>query len=237
MNQDSASSRFYQSLIDTPILKAGKKTKYKHLPPTAIIFITQEDIFGKDLAKYTFSEQCEEISGLKLEDGTTKIFLNMTSKNGSQELVSLLQYMKETRIDNPEILVKDSRILELDEIVTEVKESEEWEAVHMNFMEFCLEEGQRIGQQMGMEKGLAEGRAQGIAQGKAQGMAQGMAQGESLKLISLIQKKIQKKKSLEEIAEDVEEPAEQVQPIYEIIKSHPGKSPEELLNLLNISDT
>lgn len=34
-------------------------------------------------------------------------------------LVSMLQYMKETRIDNPEIIVKDSQILELDEIVTE----------------------------------------------------------------------------------------------------------------------
>lgn len=59
-------SRFYQGLIDTPILKAGKKTKYKQLPSTIIIFITQEDIFKKDLAMYTFTEQCEEIQGLQL---------------------------------------------------------------------------------------------------------------------------------------------------------------------------
>lgn len=37
--------------------------------------------------------------------------------------------MKDTRIDNPNILVKDLRILELDDIVQEVKASEEWEAV------------------------------------------------------------------------------------------------------------
>lgn len=49
-------SRFYQGLIDSPILKSGKKTKYKHLPSTVIIFITQEDIFYKDLAMYTFTE-------------------------------------------------------------------------------------------------------------------------------------------------------------------------------------
>lgn len=85
-------SRYYQSLLDTPILKAGKKTKYKHLPSTVIIFITQEDIFGRDLAKYTFTEKCEEVEDLPLEDGTKKIFLNMTSKNGRPELVSLLQY-------------------------------------------------------------------------------------------------------------------------------------------------
>ena len=75
-----------------------------------------------------------------------KFFLNMASKNGSPELISMLQYMKETRIDNPEIIVKDSRILELDEIVTEVKESEEWEAVQMNMYEILMEKG--------MEKGV-----------------------------------------------------------------------------------
>lgn len=48
-------TRFYQGLLDTPILKSGKNTKYKNLPSTVIIFITQEDIFGKDLAKYTFT--------------------------------------------------------------------------------------------------------------------------------------------------------------------------------------
>ncbi len=41
----------------------------------------------------------------------------------------MLQYMKKTRMDNPEIQVKDPRILELNEIVTEVKSSEEWEVV------------------------------------------------------------------------------------------------------------
>lgn len=135
-------SRYYQSMLDTPILKSGKETRYRNLPSTVIIFITQEDIFGHDLAKYTFTESCKEIEGLELEDGTTKIFLNMASKNGSQELISLLQYMKETRIDNPNILVKDSRILELDDIVQEVKASEEWEAVKMNILEIGMQHGE-----------------------------------------------------------------------------------------------
>ena len=143
-------SRFYQGMLDTPILKAGKTTRYRQLPSTVIVFITQDDIFKKDLAKYTFTEKCEEVEGLHLEDGTTKIFLNMTSLNGSQELISLLQYMKETRIDNPDILVKDSRILELDHIVTKVKQSEEWEAVQMNILE------------VGIERGRTEGLEEGI---------------------------------------------------------------------------
>lgn len=98
-------------------------------------------VVKKDMAKYTFTEQCEEIAGLHLEDGTKKIFLNMASKNGSKELVSLLQYMKNTSLNNPEIESKDERIIRLDEIVTEVKESEEWEAVQMNILEIGIAQG------------------------------------------------------------------------------------------------
>ena len=160
MQQDSKSdsipkrSRYYQSMLDTPTLKSGKHTRYKDLLSTIIIFITQEDIFKKNLTKYTFTEQCEEVKGLHLEDGTTKIFVNMSSKNGCDELVSLLQYMKNTTLDNPEIVVKDKRIVELDEIVTEVRQSEEWEEVSMNILEY--------GEQRGIEKGIEKGRAEGI---------------------------------------------------------------------------
>ena len=34
--------RFYQGMLDTPILKSGKRTRYLQLPSTIIIFITQE---------------------------------------------------------------------------------------------------------------------------------------------------------------------------------------------------
>ena len=158
-------ARFYQSLLDTPVLKSGRKTKYKELPPTVIIFITQDDIFKRDLAKYTFRERCEELGDLYLEDGTTKIFLNMKSQNGSPELVSLLQYMKRTTLDNPEIRVKDERIVELDKIVQEVKESEEWEAVRMSILS--------IGMEKGMEKGMDRGIevAKKVFRLSAQGMA------------------------------------------------------------------
>lgn len=142
-------SRFYQGLLDTPILKSGKETRYKNLPSTVIIFITQDDIFGKDLARYTFSERCEEIPELPLDDGTSKIFLNMESRNGRPELVSLLQYMKNTTLDNPGITVRDGRILDLDRIVGEVKQSEEWEGVKMNILE--------IGLQQGIDQGIQQG--------------------------------------------------------------------------------
>ena len=46
-------ARFYQGLLDTPLLKSGKKTRYRQLPSTVVTFITQEDIFERDLARYT----------------------------------------------------------------------------------------------------------------------------------------------------------------------------------------
>lgn len=146
-------ARFYQGLMDSPILKSGKETRYKNLPNTMIIFITQEDIFGRDCAKYTFSEKCEEVSALPLKDGTTKVFFNMTSKNGTPELISLLQYMKNTTLDNSDIIVKDKRIIDLDRIVNEVRQSEEWEGIKMDILEIGLEEGRKIGKEIGREEG------------------------------------------------------------------------------------
>lgn len=66
--------------------------------------------------------------GFKAGGRTTKIFLNMTSKNGSQKLISLLQYMKNTDINNPDITVRDERLPEPDKIMAKFIQSEEGEA-------------------------------------------------------------------------------------------------------------
>ena len=184
--------RFYQGMLDTPILKSGKRTRYLQLPSTIIIFITQEDIFGKDLARYTFSEQCEEVEGLALEDGTKKIFLNMTSRNGRPELVSLLQYMKNTDLDNPDISVKDERIVELDKIVGEVRQSEEWEAVKMNILE------------IGIEKGIDLGRAETLVKAVELMMKNlGMGLAEACKGMEITQEEYHKaKKAVQDMKQE-----------------------------------
>jgi len=149
-------------IADDPVLKSGKRTRYRELPSSMVIFITMEDIFEKDSAIYTFTEQCIEFPGLPLEDGTTKVFLNMTSKNGRPELVSLLQYMKNSRLDNPEVETKDPRILKLAEVVEEVKQSEEWEAVRMSILSIGIERGKEIGRKEGLEKGLILARRDAV---------------------------------------------------------------------------
>ena len=203
--------RFYQGLLDTPVLKAGKTTRYKHLPSTVIIFITQEDIFGRDRAIYTFTEQCEEFSDLPLDDGTKKIFLNMTSKNGRPELISLLQYMKNTTIDNPEVKIKDKRIIMLDEIVNEVKQSEEWEAVKMNILEIGIEKGRQDGLQDGLKIGRAEGEA---------------------KLVSMIRRKLKKGLNATAISEALELEDAYVQKAVDLITEDSSKSDLDIAKML-----
>lgn len=78
----------------------------------------------------------------------------LSSKKGSKELVSLLQYMKETTLENPNILVRDKRILELDNIVSEVKESEEWEAIQMNILEIGIQKGREEARKEEREKAI-----------------------------------------------------------------------------------
>ena len=155
-------ARFDQGLMDSPILKSGKDTKYKELSATIIIFITQDDIFHRDLAMYTFLERCQELDDLYLEDGTKKIFCNMKSKNGREELVSLLQYMKHTTLENPEVTLKDYRIVNLDEIVSEVKQSEEWEETRLSIYEIGLENGRLEGRQEGILQTLFQLVQEGI---------------------------------------------------------------------------
>ena len=74
----------------------------------------------KEAYQCTLSIALDE-ADLELEEvKVEQVILNMTSKNGRPELVSLLQYMRDTRMNNPEVKVKDERIVRLDEIVQEV---------------------------------------------------------------------------------------------------------------------
>lgn len=118
------------------------------------------------------------------------------SKNGSKELVSLLQYMKNTTLDNSEILIKDKRIVELDSIVAEVRESEEWEESSMTILEIGMAKGEEIGMAKGEEIG--------------------MTKGEYKKLISLVCKKMEKGYTVENMTEILEEDESTIRTIAEI---------------------
>ena len=65
-------------------------------------------------------------------------------------------------LSNPEIIILDDRIRRLDAIVTEVKQSEEWEDVHMSILSTGIDIGRKVGHEEGLEEGRKEGRLEGI---------------------------------------------------------------------------
>ena len=123
----------------------------------------------------------------------------MSSKNGTPELVSLLQYMKKTTLDNPNIMLHDERLCKIDSIVNEITESEEWEEVKMSIYSSGLERGREMGKEIGEKIGKEIGKEVGQVSHR----------------MELICKKLKKGKTLEEVAEELEEDIDSIRPIYE----------------------
>ena len=109
---------------------------------------------------------CDEIPGLKLHDGATRIFLNThgTDAEGvSEELIQLLRYFEQTTEENA--AGSHSRKIEkLQKRVEEIKTNEEVGIRYMNAFEEKMwerregrEEGEMIGEKRGRKEGLAQG--------------------------------------------------------------------------------
>ena len=105
---------------------------------------------------------CDEIPGLKLHDGATRIFLNThgTDEEGvSEELIQLLRYFEQTTEENA--AGSHSRKIEkLQKRVEEIKKNEEVGIRYMNAFEEKMWErregemiGKKIGERIGEERG------------------------------------------------------------------------------------
>ena len=78
--------RFYQSVIDTELLKAGQS--YSELPELYIIFICTGDPFGKNQGLYSIRNRCKECDELLYNDGAYKLVFNAL---GSYDRLSIRQ--------------------------------------------------------------------------------------------------------------------------------------------------
>ncbi len=176
-------SRLYNSMIDSKLLIPGTPG-YNSLNDVYIIMITPFDLFGEGRYRYTFRMNCEELPGLGLCDGVTRIFLNTRGSNAegvSDELISLLRYFEHSTEATAENSGSD-KVLRLHEKIEKLRESEEIGVKFMNAWEEKLldrqdgyEEGQKAGlaegEKRGIKKGIAEGEKRVAAKLKASGMA------------------------------------------------------------------
>ena len=85
--------RLYQASIDVYMTEKG--TFYANMPNTVIIFFCMFDPIRKGLPIYTFKNICEQDKNIKLNDGTTKIIINVKAyeKVKNPELKGLMKYI------------------------------------------------------------------------------------------------------------------------------------------------
>ena len=125
-------SRYYSSMLDMDHLR--QHMSYSELPDTYIVFICLDDPFHRDSVRYTFRETCEELPDLKLEDGSTIIFINSKGKDGaSPELQDFLEYLNGR-------LPKSDLTEAIDRAVRDQKEDERGRRKYMTLQEHYDEE-------------------------------------------------------------------------------------------------
>ena len=162
-------TRYYNGMIDLNMLHPGED--YSQLKDAYVIMIMPFDLFGEGKYKYTFHMSCDEIPGLKLYDGATRIFLNTHGTDGkevSEELIQLLRYFEKTTEENA-AGSHSQKIEKLQKRVEEIKTNEEVGIRYMNAFEEKMwerREGEMIGEKRGKKIGEELGRKEGLAQGE-----------------------------------------------------------------------
>ena len=202
-------SRFYQSVMDSSLLKSGDES-FNLLNDTFNIIITPFDLFGEGRYCYTFHARCDENPSLVLEDGATRIFLNTRGTNRnevSEELIQFLEYMEQSTL-NVNIPDTNGNLIKIHNHVRQVKASEE---IGVKFMQRWEEE------------------AMWKREGREAGLAEGLTKGELIAQIRIIRSQFLTKHKISElIADDLGLAPEFVQQICDFLTKHPQKSDEEL---------
>lgn len=146
-------SRYYQSMIDMDQLSKGQE--YGELKDSLVIFISENDFFNVGLPIYTFQNICLEKKDLKLDDGSTKVFVNAGAFEDEKNLAkkSLLCYIKTKQ-------ATDDLTQKIDQTVEKIKTFENFRGDYMSWAlaEFdARKEGIAIGEKRGFSRGEACG--------------------------------------------------------------------------------
>lgn len=177
-------SRYYQALLDTSLLKPGIPN-YNVLNNSYIIVILSFDLFGYGKYQYTFLPQCQEVPGLQLEDGATRIFLSTEGKNGdevSEELVEFLHYVKNST-DEVAAKSQSERVRRLHQRVCKVKASEE---VGVRYMQAWEE------RYYDREKGRSEGKLEGKLEDALNMRKEGLSDEMIMRITKLTEEEMRK---------------------------------------------
>lgn len=159
-------TRFYQALVDAPLLESGEKS-FDGLKPSYIVVICGFDLYGKGKYRYTFESQCREVPGLAIGDDCKKIFLNTKGKNDREVEPSLPEFLHYIEESTEERVPGgcDERLRHLHKIIAGIKSSEQMGVTYMKMEERdrqIREAGKKEGMAMGQERGRKQGVELGV---------------------------------------------------------------------------
>ena len=139
-------SRYYQGVIDLNMIEKGEP--YDILKESYVIFICTFDFFGKNKCIYEFENLCIDDCGIKLNDGTHKIFLNTKGDKSdiNKELKSLLEYFDGSEPES-ELTRK------IDRKVIAARKNERWRREYMSY-QMELNQQYRNGKEEGRKEGI-----------------------------------------------------------------------------------
>lgn len=162
-------TRYYQSMIDGDLLKAG--VDYNELNPTYIIFICPFEPFHEGRHMYTFRNYCTEDKDIELQDGTVKLFLNTkgTMDDVEPDVKAFLEY-----VDG--VMSPDEFVQEIDEAIRNVKMQESERVRYMTYT-LKLKEERKIGHEAGFREGMEKGIEKGMEKGMEKGLQKGTQKG------------------------------------------------------------
>lgn len=142
-------TRFYQALVDSPMLKSGERG-FDNLRPTIIIVICGFDLYGHGKYRYIFENRCLEDLSLSLGDECKKVILNTKGINKEEvepNLVDFLNYIENSKDDSvPENC--DERLKNLHNKIRQIKSSVQ---IGVEYMK--MEERDRLIREEAMQQG------------------------------------------------------------------------------------
>ena len=168
-------TRYYQSMIDGDLLKAG--VDYDELNPTYIIFICPFEPFHEGRHMYTFRNYCTEDKDIELQDGTVKLFLNTkgTMDDVEPDVKAFLEY-----VDG--VMSPDDFVQEIDEAIRNVKMQESERVRYMTYT-LKLKEERKIGHETGFREGMEKGLQKGTQKGKLETALKMLRNGISMEIV------------------------------------------------------
>lgn len=181
-------ARYYLSSSD--VATTRRRTKFRNIKETYILFICKDDPFGCGIPRYTRFSKFLETDEIPYNDKIHIVFYNCSAweKESDLQIRNVLKFIYGFKADS-------GIAREMEGAVSTAKRKSDIKDEYMYFSDILeeeieeahetgLAEGRELGLKQGRELGLEQGRELGLEQGRELGIKQGREQGHKEGLLS-----------------------------------------------------